>query len=186
MKANICSLGKLGGNQRRAQSRRCPLGLASDGAVEVTLIGKAELRGKPCKVALPTGKALQRGTDPQAQPVAGDRRTGCGAEDPAQMMRRDGEVSRQVEQGALRIGGKRLTRLGNERPLRIRRCGTSRSDWTRIVPLERMSDKRDCTLDELVRVIAVSRCREQQPMLEVDVRRGGQRVSREQGLAAPE
>ena len=76
------------------------------------------------------------------------------------MVRRDGEVPRQVEQGTLRIGGKRLPRLGNERPPRLRSCGTSRRDGTRIVPLERISDKRDRPLDDLMRVICVSCCRE--------------------------
>src|SRR4030095_7347518 len=77
----------LGGAQRRSESGRRPPGLAPDDAAEVTLVGKAELRGKPCDVALATGKALHGSTYAQAQPVAGNRRARCGAEDPAQIVR---------------------------------------------------------------------------------------------------
>lgn len=69
--------------------------------------------------------------------MAGDRRAGRGAEDPAQMVRRDGELSRELRQRAFGVSGDRLTRSGDERITRMRRCGTPRRDGTRIVLLER-------------------------------------------------
>lgn len=70
----------------------------------MALVGKAELRGEAREVVLPAGKALHRRTHAEAHAVTGDRRAGCGAEDPAQMVWRDSEVSRQLGQRALRVG----------------------------------------------------------------------------------
>jgi hypothetical protein len=85
------------------------------------------------------------------------------------MVRRNGEIARKLREGAPRVRGKRLTRLGNERAPRMRGRGTSRCDWTRIVLFERMSGQCDCTLYELVRIVAATCCRQEQPLLEVDL-----------------
>jgi hypothetical protein len=60
----------------------------------------------------------------------------------------------------LRVGGECLTRSGDEHTTRTRGCGTPRRDGTRIVLLERVSGKCDCTLNELIGIVATACCRE--------------------------
>jgi hypothetical protein len=62
----------------------------------MALICEGKISGEPCKVALPAGDALQRRTHAETNAVAGDRRTGRGTEDAAQMVRRNSELSREV------------------------------------------------------------------------------------------
>jgi hypothetical protein len=83
------------------------------------------------------------------------------------MMRRDSELSRELRQRALRVGGERLTLSGYEGTTRLRGSGTPRRDRAGIVLLERVSCKSDCTLDELVRIVAPACSGEQQPVLEI-------------------
>jgi hypothetical protein len=143
----------------------------------VTLVGEAELCGEPCEVTFSVGKALHRRTHAEAHAVAGDRGAGCGAEYPAQMMRRDGELLRHLGQRALRVGCERLPRAFDERTTRVRGRGAPRRNGARIVLLERPRGEYDRTLDEFVTIVATACCCQQQPVLEIDLGRGGQRPS---------
>src|SRR6266700_1820257 len=102
------------------------------------------------------------------------------------MVWRDGELSRELRQRALWVGGECLTRSGDERTTRLRGCGTSRADGTWIALLERVSGKCDCTLDEFVGILATACCCEQQPVCEVDLGRSSKRLSRQRRLSALE
>jgi hypothetical protein len=152
----------------------------------MTLVGEAELSREPSEVALAAGKALHRRPDAEAHAVSRDGRAGRGAEDPAQVVRRDGGLSGELRQRASRVGREDLTRSFDERTTRLRGCRTPRRDWTWIVLLERMSGKDECTLDEPVRIVSPACCCEQQPVFEIDFGRRGQRTSWKRWLAAHE
>jgi hypothetical protein len=60
----------------------------------VTLIGEAQFGGEPGQVSLALGEPLERGARTKANAMARDGVTGRGAEDPAEVVRRDGKCSR--------------------------------------------------------------------------------------------
>ena len=65
-------------------------------AAQVTVIGEADVGGKPGEVALAVSQAIEHVAHTEAHPVARDRMPGLRAKRAAQMVRRDRERPGQV------------------------------------------------------------------------------------------
>ena len=158
-------------------------GLDAQRAVEVTLISEAQLGGEPGQVSLAIGKLLEGGARTEANAMTRDGVTGGGAEDPAEVVRRDGERSRQLGQRTVWLGGEKLTSAVDNAAAGADRRRSACGDRPRIDLLERIRDERDRPFGQLVRVAPATGGCEQQPMLEVELRRGWELAAREDVVA---
>ncbi len=118
-------------------------GLDAQRTTEVTLIGEAQLDGEPGQVSLAIGELLEGGARTEANAMARDGVTGGGAEDPTEMVRRDGECSRQLRQRTLRLGGENLTSTVDNAAAGADRRRSARGDGPRVDLLECTRDERD-------------------------------------------
>ena len=137
-------------------------------AAEVTVIGEADVGGKPGEVALAVSQAIEHVAHAKAHPVARNRMPGRRAKCAAQMVRRDRERSGQVAEGCLWPRRQRFANAIDQRSASAGRRGPTGGDSPRISTFKRASRQRDCPLNELVRIRAIAGGAYQQPMLEVD------------------
>ena len=136
----------------------------------MALVRKTEVGRQPGEVALAPSQTLQRGAGAQAHPLARDRLTGDRAEDSAEMVRRDGELARQLGQRALGLGRQHFTSGIDQGATATGALGPAGGHPPTIGALEHARSERDRSLDELVRIAAATGCGEQQSVL--DVKRG--------------
>ena len=119
-------------------------------AAKVTVIGEADVGGKPGEVALAVSHAIERVAHPKAHPVARDRMPGRLAKRPAEVVRRDRERPGQVAQGCLWPHRQRLANAIDQRSASAGRRRPTGGNSARITPLKRASRQRDRPLAELV------------------------------------
>ena len=174
---------RVGRPERGAKRGWHIAGLDAQRAIEVTLIGEAQLGGETGQVSLAIGELLERGARAEANAVARDGVTGRGAEDPAEVVRRDGERSRQLGQRALWVGGENLTSTVDNAAAGADRRRSAGGDGPWVDLLECSRDERDRPFGKLVRVAPATDGCEQQPMLEVELRRGWELAAREDVVA---
>jgi len=84
------------------------------------LVGETKVGGEPRQAGFALGDPLQREAHSEPIAIAGDRLSGLGLEDPAQMMRRDRGLSRELDDARGRVLDQELARLGDDPPSRER------------------------------------------------------------------
>ena len=119
-------------------------------AAEVTVIGEADVGGKPGEVALAVSHAIERVAHPKAHPVARDRMPGRCSKRAAEVVRRDRERPGQFAKRCLWARRQRLANAIDQRSAGAGRRRPTGGNSPRIGPLKRASRQRYRPLNELV------------------------------------
>ena len=119
-------------------------------AAKVTVIGEADVGGKPGEVALAVGQAIEHIAHAKVHPVARDRMPGRCSKRAAEVVRRDRERPGQFAKRCLWARRQRLANAIDQRSASAGRRRPTGGNSARITPLKRASRQRDRPLAELV------------------------------------
>jgi hypothetical protein len=133
-------------SQLVAQLRRGAPRFTTQYAVQVALVGEADVGGEPREIALAAGQALERAAGAQPRAVPGDRVAGRRAEDAAQVVPGDRRLARELGQRSVRVGGERLAGAVDGGAPGARRRRTARADAAWVDLRERSRRERDRAL----------------------------------------
>jgi len=133
----------------------------------VALVGVLQLGGEAGQVEFAAGEAFECAAHSQAQALTGDRLAGDGAEDPAQVMRGDGECAGELGQRTIGLGNERLADRVGEGPVSAGSLGPAGVNAALIGPFQRAGGQQDGALNKSVWVGVAAGGRQQQPVLEI-------------------